>query len=52
MNHFSIIIDYDEQIECLTIIDGYTDERKKFYNVKSISDVSEYVSDYLCVSNI
>ena len=47
MNHFNIIIDYDEQIECLTIIDGYTDERKKIYNVKSVEDVSECITDYL-----
>lgn len=47
MNHFSIIVDYDEQIECLTIIDGYIDERKKFFDVKSINDVSECITDYL-----
>lgn len=47
MKGFNIIVDYEKEIECLTIIDGYTDKRQKIYNVKSISDVSECILNYL-----
>lgn len=47
MNHFNIIVDYDEECKELLIINGYTDKRKKICNVKSVEDVSECITDYL-----
>ena len=47
MNHFNIIVDYDEECKELIIINGYTDKRKKIYNVESIADVSKCIVDYL-----